>query len=156
MNLVLAELVSRHIALPLSSVKRVVLRPNLIILPEQPLWVAGWLKLGSSIVPAIDLSALMQESKQSLDLYSPLIVVSTDRGLASILVSKVLEVCQVDPSQLQPLQASDTFLGVASAVWMREDQAVSILTPGRIFTTEERRRLDAWEQVALNRAGRLA
>lgn len=155
MHLILVQLVSRNVALPLSSVRRVVLRPNLENLPEQPNWLVGWLRLGPSLLPTIDLSALLQEPKQELGLYNQLIVIATDRGLIGILVDKVLEVCVADPSQLKPLDSSDTFLGVASAHWVRGDQSFTVLAPSRIFSQEEKQRLLVWQQISQSRVARL-
>lgn len=154
MKLLLARLQQRRVALPLTSVERVLLPPRLQRLPEWPIWMAGFLILADGSPPVLDVSALFEGQPCSWDLYNQ-IVITRDESRLALLFRGVDGLVEVAPEDFRPLQSSDSFQGVAAALIQSSQEWVPILVPRLLLIEQERRKLKHWESLFLERERRL-
>lgn len=154
MKLLLARLQNRRLALPLASVDRVVLRPRLEVLPDLPLWLAGFLQLPGESLPVLDVGALFEGQRCTWDLYNP-IVITRDEGSLALLFTAVEGLVEVPPEDFRPLQAEDSFQGVAAALIPSSQEWAPILVPKLLLIAQERHKLEHWQEVLKLRVERL-
>ena len=154
MKLLLARLQTRRLALPLASVDRVVLRPRLEVLPDQPMWLAGFLQLAGESLPVLDVEALFEGRRCNWDLYNP-IVITRDEGNLALLFTAVEGLVEVPPEEFRPLKPEDSFQGVAAALIPSSDEWAPILVPKLLLIAQEQRKLEHWREVLRQRMERL-
>ncbi len=154
MKLLLARLQNRRLALPLASVERVILRPRLEVLPDLPIWLAGFLQLPGQSMPVLDVGALFEGVRYPGDLYNP-IVITRDEGNLALLFTAVEGLVEVPPEDFRPLQPGDSFQGVAAALIPRSKEWAPILVPKLLLIAQEQRKLEHWSEVLRLRTERL-
>ncbi len=146
MKLLLARLQNRSLALPLASVERVILRPRLEVLPDLPVWLAGFLQLPGESLPVLDVEALFEGHRCPWGLYNPIVIIRDERNLA-LLFTAVDGLVDVPPEEFRPLQPEDSFQGVAAALIPRSQEWAPILVPRLLLVAQEQRKLDHWSDV---------
>lgn len=154
MKLLLVRLQNRRLALPLASVDRVVLRPRLEVLPDLPVWLAGFMQLPGESLPVLDVGALFEGQRCPWDLYNPIVVTRDERSLA-LLFSAVEGLLEVPPEDFRPLRAEDSFQGVAAALIPSSQEWAPILVPKLLLIAQEQRKLEHWQGVLKQRVERL-
>lgn len=154
MKLLLARLQTRRLALPLTSVDRVILRPRLEVLPDLPVWLAGFLQLPGESLPVLDVGALFEGQRCPWDLYNP-IVITRDEGNLALLFTAIEGLVEVPPEDFRPLRPEDSFQGVAAALIPRSQEWAPILVPKLLLVAQEQRKLEHWRDVLGQRLERL-
>jgi chemotaxis signal transduction protein len=150
MKLLVARLQRRRLAVPLASLERVLLRPRLQVLPHLPNWLAGFLQLADGSLPVLDVAALFEGERCPWGLYNP-ILVTRDEGRQALLFNSVEGLTEVEPQDFRPLQAADSFQGVAAALIPWSQEWVPIIVPRLLLIDQERRKLEHWGRVLQER-----
>ena len=151
MKLLLARLQNRRLALPLTSVERVVLRPRLEVLPDLPVWLAGFLQLPGESLPVLDVGALFEGERCPWDLYNPIVITRDEGGNLALLFTAVEGLVEVAPEDFRPLQSGDSFQGVAAALIPRFEEWAPIVVPRLLLIAQEQRKLEHWREVLQRR-----
>ena len=151
MKLLLARLQNRRLALPLASVERVVLRPRLEVLPDLPVWLAGFLQLPGESLPVLDVGALFEGERCPWDLYNPIVITRDEAGNLALLFTPVEGLVEVPPEDFRPLQSGESFQGVAAALILRSEEWAPIVVPRLLLIAQEQRKLEHWREVLQRR-----
>lgn len=145
----------RRCALPTAAVQEVLLLPELARPPGLPPVLEGVMNLGGVAVPVLRLDRLMDLPEQSLDLYSPIILL---RGLAApvaLLGERMREVRSLEPGALAPVGGDEvgdeTFRACILGLVGEGEEAIHLLDPARILLAEEQARLVAFQAEAQRR-----
>lgn len=141
-------------ALPSETVREILPLPHLHEPPAAGGPLAGFLNLGGSPVPVIDLARLfgLREAAEP-DAYRHL-VLAADRSVA-FLVDRVDDLVCVAPAAIRPVAAERTLNGCVEAEIVLGDRLVHALALARILSAEERERLDALTRHAADRLAAL-
>jgi len=134
-------------ALRRSAVREFLPLPRLWRPPALPRPLAGFFNLGGDAVPVLRLDVLFGLDGGADDpeatLYRHLILIgaSGTPGLSALLVDRVLDVADVDVSQLSTVQPAETLNGCVEAEVTWSDRIVHLLSADRILLAEEKQAL---------------
>ena len=111
-------------------------------------WLAGFLNLGGSAVPVIDLARLMglRTGEHHPGLYDHLVLLA--EGRTAILVDRVSDLVSVPLEQVRAVGPEHAFNGCVAAEITLGEQVVQGLAVARILTVEERVRVEALTRLA--------
>ena len=143
-------------ALPRAAAGEILPLPELFAPPTAGAWLAGFLDLGGTIVPVIDLARLLglREGAHEPGPYAHL-VLSADGGSA-LLVDRVTDLVAVDADAIRPVDEGRSLNGCVAAEIRRGDRLVHALDPARILGAEERARVAELTRAAAARLSALA
>jgi purine-binding chemotaxis protein CheW len=142
-------------ALPRIAVAEVLPLPDLHAPPATGGWLTGFLNLGGTPVPVIDLAALLglRATASAPDLYAHLVLV---RGEAvAYCVDRAADLITVPEAAIRPTGADGTLNGCVAAELVLGERLVHALAPERLLTTQERARVAALARVAAERLAAL-
>ncbi|WP_375462780.1 chemotaxis protein CheW [uncultured Methylobacterium sp.] len=140
-------------ALPRAAAGEILPLPELFRPPAAGAWLAGFLNLGGTPVPVIDLARLLglRAGDHEPDAYAHL-VLSPDAASA-LLVDRVTDLVAVEADAVRSVADDRSLNGCVAAEIRRGDRLVHALDPARILTAEERARVAELTRAA---AARLA
>ena len=145
-------------ALARASVSEVLPLPELHAPPAGGGPLAGFLNLGGTPVPVVDLARLLGLSTDAMqgdakEAYRH-ILLDAPRG-TGFLVDRVEDLITVEEVALRPVAAERTLNGCVVAEIAREDGLVHVLGLDHLLTAEERARLSALTDAAADRLAAL-
>ena len=145
-------------ALARTSVSEVLPLPDLHAPPAGGGPLAGFLNLGGSPVPVVDLARLLGLSTNAArrdagDAYQH-ILLDAPRG-TGFLVDRVEDLITVEDAALRPVAAERTLNGCVVAEIARDDGLVHVLGLAHLLSAEERARLSALTDAAAERLAAL-
>jgi len=134
-------------ALHRSTVREFLPLPRLWRPPALPRPVAGFFNLGGHAVPVLRLDVLFglerTEDGPETELYRHLILI--DRlgapGMSALLVDRVIDVANVEPSRLSSVREEGTLNGCVEAEIAWDGRLVHLLSVERILLAEEQQAL---------------
>lgn len=131
-------------ALPRSAVSEVLPLPDLHRPPAGGGPLAGFLNLGGTPVPVVDLAQLFGlREAEALDRDPYWHLVLDAEGTTAFLVDRVVDLVQVAPDAVRGVAEARTLNGCVEAEIVLGDRLVHGLAMARILTAEERERLAA-------------
>ncbi|KQP40966.1 chemotaxis protein CheW [Methylobacterium sp. Leaf104] len=145
-------------ALARTSVSEVLPLPDLHLPPAGGGPLAGFLNLGGTPVPVVDLARLLGLRTDAArgaaeDAYRH-ILLDAPRG-TGFLVDRVEDLITVEDAALRPIVAECTLNGCVVAEIARADGLVHVLGMSRLLTAEEQARLSALADAAAERLSAL-
>lgn len=140
-----------------SSVSEVLPLPRLHPPTLMGTWLAGFLDLGGTTVPVIDLGRLLRLPPMPGRLGDPYrhLLLSADRGTA-ILVDRARDLVLVAPEAVRARAAETSLNGCVVGEIVQGEQLTQILGMDRLLDAEERRRVQALTEAAAARLSDLA
>lgn len=142
-------------ALPRAAVAEVLPLPDLHAPPATGGWLTGFLNLGGTPVPVIDLAALLglRAAPSPADLYAHLVLV---RGEAvAYRVDRAADLVTVPEAAIRPADEAGTLNGCVAAELVLGERLVHALAPERLSTAQERARVAAHARAAAERLAAL-
>ncbi|WP_342110172.1 chemotaxis protein CheW [Methylobacterium sp. SI9] len=142
-------------ALPRAAVAEVLPLPDLHAPPAIGGWLTGFLNLGGTPVPVIDLAALLglRAAPSPADLYAHLVLV---RGEAvAYRVDRAADLVTVPEAAIRPAGEAGTLNGCVAAELVLGERLVHALAPDRLLTAQERARVAAHARAAAERLAAL-
>lgn len=142
-------------ALPRVAVAEVLPLPDLHAPPAAGGWLAGFLNLGGTPVPVIDLAALLgvRPAVSGAGIYAHLVLMRSEP--VAYCVDRASDLVTVPESAIRPAGADGTLNGCVAAEIVRDDHLVHALAPERLLTAQERSRVAAHARVAAERLAAL-
>ncbi|WP_419899393.1 chemotaxis protein CheW [Roseomonas sp. USHLN139] len=144
---------SRRCALARAAVREVLPLPRLFRPPSLPKPVAGFLNLGGTPVPVIDLVRLFglasaAETEQAL--YRHILLLDDPGGAAprGLLVDRVTDLQRIAPERLRPVAAEASLNGCAIAELETAEGFVHLLDAARLLLEQEAAALSALQEGA--------
>lgn len=148
-------------ALPRAQIREILPLPHLHAAPAAGGTLAGFLNLGGTPVPVLDLARLLglradpgPRGEEEPDPYRHLVLAGD--GALALMVDRVLDLVAVAPDAVRPLAPGRTFNGCVAAEITLADRLIHALDLARILTAEERARIDALARQAGERLAALA
>lgn len=150
----LLDVASTPCALEQSGVREILPLPRLHAPPAAGGPLIGFLNLAGTPVPVLDLAALLGLRDASVrDVYSHVVLLAD--GEVGLLVDRVADIVALDPETVRPVEDARSLNGCVAAEIVRGDRLIHALSPERLLTLEERRRLVAFSQRAAERLAAL-
>ncbi|MBF0588246.1 MAG: chemotaxis protein CheW [Magnetococcales bacterium] len=124
--------------------------PEITPLEEAPPFILGALNLRGSVVPVVDLNLRMGRQSAPPRLSDAVLVMQVEPdGVVGLIISDVLEVLELDESQIEPAPAyqeqdSERPQPFVTRVAQRDEQMVMLLEPNRLLLSYE-----ALQQLAM-------
>jgi len=142
-------------ALPHAAVAEVLPLPDLHAPPAAGGWLAGFLNLGGTPVPVIDLASLLGLAPIAFpdSLYAHLVLVR-DAAVA-YLVDRAADLVTVPESAIRPTGETETLNGCVTAELILGERLVHALAPERLLTAQEQSRIAALARAAAERLAAL-
>ncbi|QPK62626.1 purine-binding chemotaxis protein CheW [Methylomonas sp. LL1] len=146
-SLLIFDLDGSRFALEATEVFESVWLPELTFIEEAPPWVVGMFSLRGRIVPVTDLHLRFGRPARHYRLGDQVVVLKTDRQVAGLIVSEVLEVIELASDSIQPPPEFDSSMThfVAGVVNVGED-LVSLLDVSRLAKLPQIAVLDDMEE----------
>ena len=146
-------------SLALDQVKEVVHMAELYKPPGTPSFIEGFLNVENSAIPVLSLSKLLFSTPPLKHTYSPLIVLEATGPSPSsptphpwaVLVDKVMDIKNLPPENLLPVNEELVFSNCVTAVAEIEGQKVYLLAPGQILLRQEEERITEFLHLAQKR-----
>ncbi|SDN08845.1 purine-binding chemotaxis protein CheW [Methylobacterium phyllostachyos] len=142
-------------ALPHAAVAEILPLPDLHMPPAAGGWLTGFLNLGGTPIPVIDLAALLGlvATASADSLYAHLVLV---RGAAvAYLVDQAADLVTVPESAVRPTGEAGTLNGCVTAELVLGERLVHALAPERLLTAQEQSRIAALTRAAAERLAAL-
>ena len=138
-------------ALPRSAVAEILPLPELHNPPAAGGWLSGFLNLGGSPIPVVDLAALLglRPPVAEPGLYAHLVL--TRGETLAYLVDRVADLVTVPEAAIRPAEEAGTLNGCVAAELVLGDRLVHALAPERLLTMQERSRVEALARAAAER-----
>lgn len=130
--------------------------PHLHRPPAGVAWLAGFLNLGGTPVPVVDLARLFGlrgAGAAGDDPYRHLVVAAG--GATAFLVDRVVDLIRVEAEAVRPVSGGQTLNGCVAAEIAWGDRLVHVLALRDLLSAEERDRLAAFAQTARARLSAL-
>ncbi|MEE7463159.1 chemotaxis protein CheW [Methylobacterium fujisawaense] len=142
-------------ALPRGAVAEILPLPDLHAPPASGSWLTGFLNLGGTPVPVVDLAALLglRPAGATPGLYAHLALMQGEA--VAYLVDRVADLATVPDSAVRPAEAADTLNGCVAAELVLGERLAHALAPERLLTVQERARVDALARAAAERLAAL-
>lgn len=142
-------------ALPRGAVAEILPLPDLHTPPASGGWLTGFLNLGGTPIPVVDLAALLglRPAVATPGLYAHLVLMQG--AAAAYLVDRAADLTRVPDSAIRPAEAADTLNGCVAAELVLGDRLVHALAPERLLTVQERARVEALTRAAAERLAAL-
>jgi purine-binding chemotaxis protein CheW len=137
-KLLVLEIASRHIALPIESIREIVPIAALARLPAQPLVLEGFLNLRGSVISVLRLARLLDLPESEPGLYTPVAVLQADGGDFAVLADKAIDITSVPAGALTPVEEHASFNSCAKAQVELNGRVVAVLSPERLLLEKER------------------
>ncbi|GJE16381.1 hypothetical protein AIGOOFII_1086 [Methylobacterium marchantiae] len=130
--------------------------PRLHQRPTAGGFLAGFLNLGGTALPVIDLARLLGLTSTAPDPHAVNrhLVLDARRSTA-FLVDRAEDLVVVPDSDIRPVERDSTLNGCVEAEFERERSIVHVLSPSRLLSEEERARLAALTRTASERLAAL-
>ncbi len=140
-GVLVGEMGSELVALPLSLVDEIVPAARLAPLPGSPSWVAGLLDLRGEMLPVVDGLARASSIERDLELTDQIVVCIVSGRRVGLILQRVTDVCQLRGEELKPPPAEVPFAPYVVGVLKGEAQptlllSVSVLTAGHDLAGE--------------------
>jgi purine-binding chemotaxis protein CheW len=129
-------------AFPLVAVREIVPMATLYCPPGLPSGLAGFLDLRGTAVPIIRMDRLFDLPEQRPGLHTPMIVLRGVLRPIGIAVDSVRAIASAPSTWLVAAPPGLTFGGCTIGVFQLDEDLVSLLSPGALFTAAENRFLD--------------
>lgn len=142
----------RVLALPATSVRRVLPLPQLDSPPAAPPVVAGLFRYQGKAVPVLRLDVLLGFERTPTALYAPLLLIEREGRPLALLVDRVFDIVPVPASSLLKADVALSFNGCAVAGFPFGAGNATLLDPDRLLTETEGRLLAAFQAMADERA----
>ncbi|GJE14630.1 MULTISPECIES: chemotaxis protein CheW [Methylobacterium] len=142
-------------ALPRASVAEVLPLPALHNPPAAGGWLIGFLNLGGTPVPVVDLAALLglRPAGAAPGLYAHLVLT---RGEAlAYLVDRAADLVMVPGAAIRAAEEAGSLNGCVAAELVLGDRLVHALAPDRLLTLQEAARVEALTRAAAERLAAL-
>ncbi|MEE7489616.1 chemotaxis protein CheW [Methylobacterium oryzae] len=142
-------------ALPRGAVAEILPLPDLHAPPASGGWLTGFLNLGGTPIPVVDLAALLglRPAVATPGLYAHLVLMQG--AAAAYLVDRAADLTRVPDSAIRPAEAADTLNGCVAAELVLGERLVHALAPERLLTVQERARVEALTRAAAKRLAAL-
>lgn len=142
-------------ALPRRAVAEILPLPELHNPPAAGGWLSGFLNLGGSPIPVVDLAALLglRPPVAEPGLYAHLVL--TRGETLAYLVDRVADLVTVPEAAIRPAEEAGTLNGCVAAELVLGDRLVHALAPERLLTMQERSRVEALARAAAERLAAL-
>ncbi len=141
-RLVQFRLDERLFALPLGRVERVLRVVAWTEVPGAPAMIMGVLDVGGTLVPLVDLRALMRLPEREVDKDDQIILAATRQRTVALLVDEVMGVEEIDPTTMVAMEGFvDTFPLIDGMVQCG-DGLVLLQDLDRVLSPEEERSLE--------------
>lgn len=142
------RLSDRHLAVPATTVREIVARPELIKPPRRPAPVEGVFYRAGRMVTVVCLETLLGLPRGEDGLYSPILLTGHEAHPLGLLVGYVDDLAQVAEHDLRPVPEGTTLNGCAGASFLWKRESVVILEMDRLLTAAEQEMLRAFEEQA--------
>ncbi|MHB2015782.1 MAG: chemotaxis protein CheW [Candidatus Xenobia bacterium] len=150
------ELASQRYALLCTAVQEILFMAELSRPATRPPLLEGFLTLDGQAVPVLNLRRLLQQPAVEPGLYTPLIVVRTDRGLLALLVDRIATQTQIPDEACRPAEALHSINCCVQAHVDGPEGTISLLDVGRLLLEQERRCIADLQEMEQERLRALA
>jgi purine-binding chemotaxis protein CheW len=151
MQVCVFRLAGNTFAIRLESVREIVPMAELSRPAMMPTLLEGLLNIGGTPIPVLRVASLLGLPQDSLELYTPLIVIRSQQRLMALLVQSVAGISSVSEARLSPLPASDSFNGCAEGQFMEQDATVCLLSLDRLLLEKEQRTVAEFQDIEARR-----
>lgn len=131
--LVLFEIGEHRCALPVESVKEIVLMAKLSTQPGMPSLLDGYLNLRGEALPVFRLARRLGLSEREPGLYTPILVTRAGSELVGIVVDRVQRVLSVPLEGAVPPTEALPFAEAVETDVTHEDEPVHVLAAERLY-----------------------
>lgn len=135
-------------ALPIEDVQEVILLPRLVKPPGLPAAVAGFLEIGTSLIPVLLLDQMLKLPEQTLGLYTPLLLLKDSAQPFAFPTEQVHEIASVPAEAMLPVKESESLGGCIAGAFTWKEKPVHIFSRSRLLFEKEKQALadyKAWE-----------
>jgi purine-binding chemotaxis protein CheW len=151
-RLLVFQMESRLVALPLEAVERITPMAELACPPGLPSALEGVLNLAGAAIPVLRLDRLFELPPQKLTLYSMLVVLRVSlEGRIAMRVDRVTEILSVAEDAFLPIDQEDSFNSCAEATVAVGAGTIHVLSPTRMLLKKEHEALLAFQAMAQRR-----
>ncbi|MBS0208194.1 MAG: chemotaxis protein CheW [Planctomycetes bacterium] len=144
-------LAGQRYALPASHVREVLALPELARPAGMPPLLAGYVRIGATVIPVLSLARLLGVADTELGLFTPLLILNVPDRPLTLLVDQADEIVSLTPGQLTPINREQSFNDCSIAVASVKERTVIILDPERLLSEQESRRLAELDALARER-----
>ncbi len=150
-TLVIFEVCGRFCALPTTTVKEVMLLPELSKPPGLFSLVEGILNLGGQVIPVLRLDRLFGLPEIRLGLYTPVLLLKGMGVPLALLVDQVTEVVEPGAGSFARKIKEDAFSKYLAGKVIHKDSTIHIIDPQKIILEGERRHFGNFHTLAQGR-----
>jgi purine-binding chemotaxis protein CheW len=143
-------------AVPAGAVEEIVPVAELASVAGAPSFLEGFLDVGGELIAVLSLRRLLGLPEHEWELYTPLVILKSDRPKIAVEIDGVICVAQIDDEHLSPIAEGCSLNDYATAVARHEGRTVILLSPAQILLDQERRRLVELAETAQQRLSELA
>jgi chemotaxis signal transduction protein len=132
-------------ALPAVSVREVILRPPVVIVPHSDPILAGLCHVRGEFLPALRLDSLLVENADCLPSEEQMIVVNGPEGSWGLLTDEVEALATLETSTTPETGFEDLWSEAVAGWSAYESQVVRVLDPNRFYRATQRALEQWWE-----------
>jgi chemotaxis signal transduction protein len=140
---------ARSFGIPLDKVQEIVPMPRLIVPPDCPPLIEGFLNLRGCAVPVLRVAQLIG-LEPTLGLHTPLVILRTSKPLA-LLVQSVSEIVETPALQSVSIRGEDSLNGCITGSARIGDRTVMLFDPERLLIEQEKQAIAAFHERAQER-----
>jgi purine-binding chemotaxis protein CheW len=152
---VVVQVADHAYALPIASVREIVLRAELSEPPAAPSLLAGFLDVGGQLIGVVSLRRLWSLGERTPELYTPLVILKAPSARVALEVDAVERIVDVEPGDILPVDDGSSFNDCAAAIARIGGATVVLLSPERLLAEQENARIAELAQIEQRRLNEL-
>jgi chemotaxis signal transduction protein len=155
-DLLIVQVVGRHLALPLDAVHEIVAVPLLIAPPNSARFVEGFFDYRGAAVPVVRLDRLFDLPEERLGVYAPLVMLRTERLPLALHVARSVAITSRRFHEIRLIDSAESCQGLVSGQFLFGGHTAYLVTVEQLLLERERRTIAAHQALIASRLGQLA
>jgi purine-binding chemotaxis protein CheW len=144
------RLAGHSFAVKLESISEIVPMAALSRPPLLPSILEGFLNVGGTPIPVLRLAELLGLPQDSLELYTPLVILRGKFPMA-LLVKSVTGIVSASAALLAPLSAASSFNGCVEGQLNLDGEAIHFISVERLLLEKEQRMVSGFQEIEARR-----
>ena len=138
--------------LSVGDVGEVIHMAELIAPPGRPAFLSGFVNMDGQAIAVVDLAVLLGFSAPPIQLYTPLVIMNSNKFPVALIVARVLGLEPISGQRMTPLDDASIFNRCVTSSGKTENgDAFYLLSPEKIMLTQERQLADEFQKMVQKR-----
>jgi len=156
LHVLLFQVAEIWMGFPVQCVREVFHKASLILSPKTPSFLEGFLNLGGTAIPVLNLARLFDLPEKQDHLYTPFIITQTGSSIMGFQVEAVSGIVAICRQHLLSVGEQKAFNDCVEYLAELDEKRIHLLSMDKILIEQETRAVAQFRQMAQERVSRIS